>query len=193
MQIYHGTISTGVENIIKNGIVLEKGKLKVDFGQGFYTTSSYTFAQSTAINKARKTNTYNPNAHVEPYVLVYEFNYTKAKSNCNILSFSKMDTTWAQFIINNRNGFDYMNAVGSHFHNKTHKYDIVNGFIADNDIVLLASTLKALNKRVQKSDIDSMIYNYFTNQISFHTKESLAYIKLIRCDMIKRKGDVING
>ena len=49
MQIYHGTISTGAENIIKNGVVLEKGKPKVDFGQGFYTTSSYAFAQSQVI------------------------------------------------------------------------------------------------------------------------------------------------
>ena len=31
MQIYHGTISTGAENIIKNGIVLAKLILGKDF------------------------------------------------------------------------------------------------------------------------------------------------------------------
>lgn len=35
MKLYHGTISTGAENIIKNGIKLERGKPKVDFGQDF--------------------------------------------------------------------------------------------------------------------------------------------------------------
>lgn len=54
MKLYHGTISTGAENIIKNGIKLERGKPKVDFGQGFYTTPSFNFAMSTAINKAKK-------------------------------------------------------------------------------------------------------------------------------------------
>ena len=51
MLLYHGTISSGADNIIKNGISLSKGKLKVDFGQGFYTTPSLEFAKSTAVNK----------------------------------------------------------------------------------------------------------------------------------------------
>lgn len=31
MKVYHGTISTCAENIIKNGINLKKGKSYVDF------------------------------------------------------------------------------------------------------------------------------------------------------------------
>ena len=173
MKLYHGTISTGAENIIKNGIKLERGKPKVDFGQGFYTTPSFNFAMSTAINKANKTNAYDSELNVKPYILTYNFDLEKAKKNCNVLTFSETDIKWAQFIINNRNGFDYMDSVGSHFHNVKHQYDIVQGSIADNEIVLLAKNLNTLKERVKTNDIDSLLYSYITKQISFHTYKSL--------------------
>lgn len=193
MKLYHGTISTGAENIIKNGIKLERGKPKVDFEQGFYTTPSFNFAMSTAINKANKTNAYDSELNVKPYILTYNFDLEKAKKNCNVLTFSETDIKWAQFIINNRNGFDYMDSVGSHFHNVKHQYDIVQGSIADNEIVLLAKNLNTLKERVKTNDIDSMLYSYITKQISFHTYKSLNYIQLTGCDIIKeKKGDVVN-
>ena len=193
MKLYHGTISTGAENIIKNGIKLERGKPKVVFGQGFYTTPSFNFAMSTAINKANKTNAYDSELNVKPYILTYNFDLEKAKKNCNVLTFSETDIKWAQFIINNRNGFDYMDSVGSHFHNVKHQYDIVQGSIADNEIVLLAKNLNTLKERVKTNDIDSMLYSYITKQISFHTYKSLNYIQLTGCDIIKeKKGDVVN-
>jgi hypothetical protein len=193
MKLYHGTISTGAENIIKNGIKLERGKPKVDFGQGFYTTPSFNFAMSTAINKANKTNAYDSELNVKPCILTYNFDLEKAKKNCNVLTFSETDIKWAQFIINNRNGFDYMDSVGSHFHNVKHQYDIVQGSIADNEIVLLAKNLNTLKERVKTNDIDSMLYSYITKQISFHTYKSLNYIQLTGCDIIKeKKGDVVN-
>lgn len=186
MKLYHGTISSGAENIIKNGINLKHGKPKVDFGQGFYTTSSFSFAKNTAINKAKKTNSYNQ-IYVEPYVLVFEYNEGKAKEICNILNFIKSDIKWAQFIINNTNGFEYMNSIGSHFHNINQKYDIVQGSIADNEIVILAQTLKDLNKKINVNDIDNMLYNYITRQISFHTDNSLKCLHLTECVIIKKK------
>ena len=186
MKLYHGTISLGAENIIKNGINLKHGKPNVDFGQGFYTTPSFSFAKNTAINKAKKTNSYKQ-VYVEPYVLVFEYNERKAKEICNILSFIKSDIKWAQFIINNRNGFKYMNAIGSHFHNINQKYDIVQGSIADNEIVILAQTLKDLNKKINVNDIDNMLYNYITRQISFHTDNSLKCLHLTECVIIKEK------
>lgn len=194
MKVYHGTISTCAENIISNGIILEKGKPKVDFGQGFYTTNSYTFAKSTAKNKAEKTNMYYGQEVVYPMVLIYEYDKQMIK-DLNILQFYKSDIKWAQFIINNRNGFEYMKNVGSHFHNLKQKYDIVIGDIADNRISLLAKELSALNLKVSSDDLDNMKYMYYTNQISFHTKKSLSCIRLLGCDMIETnrwKGDVVN-
>lgn len=192
--MYHGTISTCAENIIKNGIILEKGKPKVDFGQGFYTTKSYSFAKSTARNKAEKTNMYYEEELVRPMVLTFDVN-EQLLGELNILKFYKRDKKWAQFIINNRNGFEYMNNVGSHFHNLKQKYDVVIGDIADNQISLLAKELSALKLRMTDDDLNNMQYMYPTNQISFHTKRSLTCIKLLECDMIetnKWKGDVVN-
>ena len=186
MKLYHGTISSGAENIIKNGINFKCGKPKVDFGQGFYITPSFSFAKNTAINKAKKTNSYKQ-IYVEPYVLVFEYNERKAKEICNILNFTKLDIKWAQFIINNRNGLEYMNSIGSHFHNINQKYDIVQGSIAHNEIVILAQTLKNLNKKINVNDIDNMLYNYITRQISFHTNNSLKCLQLTECVIIKEK------
>lgn len=194
MEIYHGTISSCAENIIRNGIILKKGKPKVDFGQGFYTTTSYRFAQSTAKNKAEKTNIRYGEECVIPMVLKYSVNKELLK-DLNTLRFYKEDVKWAQFIINNRNGFEYMNNVGSHFHNLKQKFDVVIGAIADNQISLLAKELSELNEKVSYADLCSMKYSYHTNQVSFHTAKSLACIELVDCDIIttnKQEGDVIN-
>ncbi len=195
MKLYHGTISTGADNIIKNGIILEKGKKKVDFGQGFYTTNSFEFAKSTAVNKAKKTNSYNNcKCIVYPTVLTYDFDTDLAK-NMNVLQFQNTNIEWAQFIINNRNGIEYMKSAETYFHNLYKKYDIVKGAIADNSIVLLSQMLKLSGKRVKREDIKSMLYSYLTCQISFHTERSIGCIELKACDIIKpnkEKGDVIN-
>ena len=59
MKLYHGTISTGAENIINNGIKLDHGKPKVDFGQGFYTTPSFNFAMRSEDNYRAEQETVN--------------------------------------------------------------------------------------------------------------------------------------
>ncbi len=183
MEVYHGTISSCAENIINNGIILEKGKPKVDFGQGFYTTKSYKFAKSTAINKTKKTNMYHGDNCVVPMILKYNMNEDMLK-DLNVLRFDKEGLKWAQFIINNRNGFKYTEVVGSHFHNLNHKFDIVIGSIADNKISAIAKELNELKEKVTRVELAGMKYPYSTNQISFHTVKSLTCIKLADCDII---------
>lgn len=194
LEVYHGTISICAENIIKNGIILQRGKPKVDFGQGFYTTKSYKFARDTARNKAEKTNMHYGEECVTPMILKYNIN-EELLEDLSVLRFDKEDIKWAQFIINNRNGFGYMNSVGSHFHNLKQKFDVVIGGIADNQISLLAKELNSLGEKVTDIDLCNMKYPYHTNQISFHTVKGLACIQLVDCDIImenKRKGDVVN-
>jgi hypothetical protein len=88
LEIYHGTISSCAENIIQNGILLKKGKPRVDFGQGFYTTQSYDFAKSTAINKTKKTNMHYGDNRVVPTILRYHMNEDMLK-DLNVLRFDK--------------------------------------------------------------------------------------------------------
>jgi hypothetical protein len=183
LEIYHGTISSGAENIIRNGIILKKGKPKVDFGQGFYTTPSYKFAKSTAINKAKKTNMYCGDNCVTPMILRYHMNEDMLK-NLNVLRFDKEELEWAQFIINNRNGYKYTQSVGEHFHNLKSTFDIVIGSIADNKISAIAKELKDSKKKVTEIELSAMKYSYTTTQISFHTTKSLSCIKLVARDTI---------
>ncbi len=194
MEIYHGTISTCAENIIQNGIILEKGKPKVDFGQGFYTTPSYSFAKSTAINKAKKTNIHYGNNCVAPMVLRYHMR-DDMLDDLDVLRFDKEGLKWAQFIINNRNGYKYTESVGEHFHNLKPRFDIVIGGIADNKISAIAKELNDLNAKVTEIELSAIKYSYTTSQVSFHTIKSLSCIELIDCDIIvtnKQKGVVVN-
>lgn len=194
MDVYHGTISSCAENIIKNGILLKKGKPRVDFGQGFYTTSSYKFAKSTAENKAAKTNMHYGEELVVPSILKFHVDESIFRQ-MNILEFKEENIKWAQFIVNNRNGFEYMKDVNSHFHNLKQKFDIVIGSIADNQISLLTNELKMLKEKICADDLRNMKYTYHTNQVSFHTQRSLTCLDLFECDIItqnKQKGAVVN-
>lgn len=190
MELYHGTISTCAENIIKNGIKIKKGKPRVDFGQGFYTTKDIDFAISTAQNKTYKTNYHYGYEYCKPVILIYNYFPT---DNLNIYEFKSRNTEWAQFIINNRNGYEYVKNTKQTFHNLDQKYDIVIGEIADNRITSIADELKMLNDKLTINDFNNMLYYYHTNQYSFHTDKSISCIKLVACDIIeKKKGDVVN-
>lgn len=89
MRVYHGTINYSANNIINNGINLSKSKLSLDFGKGFYTTTDIEFAESTAINKTKKTNMYKGDNYCEPCVLEFEYNNSNTNS-LNILSFNEV-------------------------------------------------------------------------------------------------------
>ena len=64
---------------------------------------------------------------------------------------------------------------------------IVQGSISDKEIVLLAKSLNTLKEKVKPNDINNMLYNFITKQISFHTQKSLEYIQLTGCDIIKER------
>lgn len=101
------------------------------------------------------------------------------EGNLSILDFSHCNIDWAQFIINNRNGIDYANTIQNTFHNLSHKYDIVIGPIADNNIINLAKRLKQLNQPISNHEINHILYHYPTTQVSFHTEASLNYITFL--------------
>ncbi len=131
---------------------------------------------------------------VFPVILKYHINESLFKE-MNILEFKEENIKWAQFIVNNRNGFEYMKDVNSCFHNLKQKFDIVIGSIADNQISLLTKELKALKEKVTDNDLRNMRYSYHTNQVSFHTQRSLTCLELFECDIItknKQKGEAVN-
>lgn len=185
MEVYHGTIDICSRNILSNGISIAKGKPRVDFGQGFYTTPNRRFAESTALNKMEKNNLYKGEGFCKASVITYEFDEDMVKKNAlKVLSFLEQNIEWAQFVINNRNGMKYVNNIKSVLHNINHTYDIVTGPIADYMIVNIASKLKKLNCLISQEEVGNILYQYKTLQISFHTEKSLNCIKLIKCDIM---------
>lgn len=189
--IYHGTISTSVEKIISNGIDLKKGKPNVDFGQGFYTTPIKSFALNTARNKTMKTNTHKGYKYCYPSIISFDFDEERS-SKLNILKFQRKDTNWAQFVVNNRNGFEYIKSIESKFHNLYGYFDIVDGEIADNKITRLAQELKLLKETVEKEDLNVCSYQYPTRQISFHTNSSLKCLTLKDVFIVPMDGGNLN-
>lgn len=189
MKIYHGTIKQNAENIINNGILLSKSKESLDFGKGFYTAPDVNFAISTAYGKNKKANKNRSLDRFAGAILEFDFDINKV-NDIKHLSFENIDIDWAQFIINNRNGYAYTDYLKSKFHNLDSKYDIVTGAIADNRIVPLSKYLKVLNEPIKKSELNDIIYDYETEQISFHTLKSLDCISFSRYGIINMQKGV---
>lgn len=101
---FHGTDHKSARNIIRNGIDLQRGKDCGDFsdGNGFYLTSSYTFAHHWPQSMMKKSNT---------AVLVFKIKndaFTESKG----LTFDTADENWEKCVGFFRNGKDSAWAKG---------------------------------------------------------------------------------
>ena len=90
MKLYHGS---NLE--IKNPQILESDR-KLDFGTGFYLTSSYEQAEKWAILTAKR------RGEGRPIISVFEYEDNKS-SELNILKFENADIEWLRFVSGNRN------------------------------------------------------------------------------------------
>lgn len=92
MKIYHGST-----------IIVEKPEIRpsqsfLDFGTGFYTTTSYKQAERWAKIKMRRQKTNIG------YVSVYEFDYESARQQTDIFRFQTANMEWLNFVVGNRRG-----------------------------------------------------------------------------------------
>lgn len=92
MILYHGS------TVLVNVPEIRKGEVYLDFGVGFYTTTSYDQAERWAKIKMRRNNT------DIGYVSVYEFDFEKAKQDLLVKRFENADEDWLIFVVNNRKG-----------------------------------------------------------------------------------------
>lgn len=92
MILYHGST-----DLVKNPEI-RKGDAFLDFGVGFYTTTSYEQAERWAKIKMRRKNV------EKGYVSVYEFDLEKAEQELCIKRFENADEKWLEFVVNNRKG-----------------------------------------------------------------------------------------
>lgn len=166
MRLYHGTDLKSAKNICENGIDFTKSKNKLDFGRGFYLTDDYERACIWAKRKAYALNT-------SPAIVNVEFDITSAKGY--IRSF-KDDTVWAQFIINNRNGYDYLKNIEMQENNLDSKYDITYGRIADLDVTNIAMELLKSKKPIV--NIETILNRDYSMQYAFHTDFSKTFLNV---------------
>lgn len=92
MILYHGS----TELVDKPEI--RRSEAFLDFGVGFYTTTSYEQAERWARIKMRRNNT------DIGYVAIYDFDLDRAEAELNIKRFDSADEEWLMFVVKNRRG-----------------------------------------------------------------------------------------
>lgn len=154
MKIYHG----GLE--IVNVPEIRKPNRTLDYGSGFYTTTSFDQAKDWVIRRIKE------NKVKIGYVNIYELDQNQTE-NLNCLIFDKPTDEWVDFVMKNRTQKDF-----------NHNYDIVYGPVA-NDRVYAAFALfegGVLNKQELIAELKTY---KLVDQYLFHTVDSLKAISFV--------------
>ena len=154
MICYHGS-----DVIVDIPKVLES-KRPLDFGSGFYTTTSKEQAKNWAIKVSYRNNTKHK------CVNMYEFNYDKAKQDLIIVEFDKADEKWLDFICDNRSGKYNGN------------YDIVIGPVANDRTMPVISLYFAGIYDVEET-IKRLMPQKLCDQYTFRTEKAIKKLKFL--------------
>ena len=154
MICYHGS-----DTIVDMPRILQ-AKRPLDFGGGFYVTTSEAQAKRWALKVAYRNN----NNH--RCINRYEFDLEKAKSELTVIHFETADEKWLDFICNNRSG------------KPTGEYDVVIGPVADDRVyrVVVEYENGDLDKEAALKNLKT---ESLCDQILFHTEKSLKFLKYI--------------
>ncbi|MDR3019321.1 MAG: DUF3990 domain-containing protein [Treponema sp.] len=165
MTIYHGS-----DVAVTEPMILKANRL-LDFGEGFYTTSSY----EQACRWAKIVRTNRKSQH--QIVSVYDFDIEKATDNLQIIRFSTADHDWLRFVSACRN--DREPGV---------IYDLVMGPVA-NDNVYTTIQLFETGLLTEDETIIRLKVEKIFDQILFHTEKALNYCKYIKHEIIEDKNE----
>lgn len=160
MILYHGSLAQIPSPEIR------KRSHTLDYGEGFYTTSSYD--QAKAWVKRKLQNSSQPLG----YINKYELN-TAALDSLKCLHFKEPSEEWLDFVMKNRTDIN--------FH---HDFDVVSGPVA-NDRVYAAFALYE-GGVLSKANLISELKTYkLIDQYLFHTPRSLQAISFVGSEQIK--------
>lgn len=160
MKIYHGSI----EKVISPEI--RKPTRTLDYGFGFYTTTSYSQAEAWVKRKMVENNV------SVGYVNIYQLDECHI-DNLNILFFDSPTDEWIDFVMRNRTQKDYK-----------HDYDIVYGPVA-NDKVYAAFALYEGGLIDKKALISELKTYKLVDQYLFHTEKALQLLKFIEVKEVR--------
>ena len=160
MKIYHGSIEKVVHPEIR------KPNRTLDYGSGFYTTTSYNQAEAWVKRKISEQKI------VQGFVCIYELN-EKEINTYKILAFTSPTEEWVRFVMKNRMQKDF-----------THDYDIVYGPVA-NDRVYAAFALYEGGLINEQTLISELKTYQLVDQYLFHTEKSLQLLTFIEAKEVK--------
>jgi len=154
MKLYHGSLEIVVHPVIR------QENRTLDYGRGFYTTTSESQAGDWVRRRLREAEA------SKGYVNVYEFNEREALS-LRCLMFDAPTEEWLDFVMHNRTERGY-----------THDYDIVYGPVA-NDRVYAAFALYE-GGVLDKQNLIAELKTYkLVDQYLFHTEKALRTLAFI--------------
>ena len=160
MKIYHGSIE-----IVERPEIRESNRT-LDYGQGFYTTSSYEQAEAWVRRRMAEKRA------SRGYICVYELDES-AMQGMNTLNFETPTEDWVDFVMKNRTQKGYV-----------HQYDIVYGPVA-NDRVYASFALYE-GGLINKQTLISELKTYkLVDQYLFHTEEALQALTFIEAKEVK--------
>ena len=161
MILYHGSTDLVDHPEIRTSDVY------LDFGTGFYTTTSYEQAERWAKIKMRRKNV------SVGYVSVYEFDLEAARKDAVIKRFECADYEWLMFVINNRKG------AGSDT-----ETDLHIGPVAD-DNVYQSIRLFETGAYDAEYTVKRLKTEVLHDQWTLHTERILSYCKFVEAKEIK--------
>ena len=160
MKIYHGSIEK-----VKSPEIRESNRT-LDYGQGFYTTTSYKQAEAWVRRRMNEKRT------SRGYVCVYELNEAALES-LKTLIFEQPTEEWVDFVMKNRTQKGYV-----------HEFDIVYGPVA-NDRVYAAFALYEgglINKQALIAELKAY---KLVDQYLFHTEKALQALTFIEAKEVE--------
>lgn len=160
MILYHGSLEIVTEPEIR------KPNRTLDYGEGFYMTSSSEQAEAWVRRKLKGDVTLG-------YVNVYEYDEDMEKV-LDTLVFETPDEAWLDFVMANR-----MNVAFQH------GYDIVKGPVA-NDRVYASFALYEAGLIDKKELINELRAYKLVNQILIHTARALPSVRWIEAKEVKK-------
>jgi len=153
MKLYHGS-----DVIVDNPKILATNR-PLDFGGGFYLTSSKEQAQKWAQRVALR------NGSEVAIVNTFEFDLETAQKELVILRFNNATREWLEFVCRNRSGQLY-----------ERDYDIVIGPVADDKVYSVVVRFENgeydLDEALKRLKIEKL-----SNQVLFHNEKALSYLQ----------------
>nr|WP_318681529.1 DUF3990 domain-containing protein [uncultured Treponema sp.] len=161
MTLYHGSLE-----IVEKPAILEPNHT-MDYGKGFYTTTSKDQADKWVIRKITAVN------QPKGFTNIYSFDET-VLDTLKVLKFDSPDEAWLDFVMNNRTDKNF-----------THDYDIVYGPVA-NDRVYAAFAFYEEGMLDKQGLIKELRVYKLADQLLFHTSKALNYLQFIKAEEVSK-------